>query len=77
MNEPIIEVKDVWFFYNGIPVLQEINLTVHRGDFVALLGPNGGGKTTLLKLMLGLLKPERGAILIFGESPRESSHRIG
>ena len=77
MNEPIIEVKDVWFFYNGIPVLQEVNLTVRRGDFVALLGPNGGGKTTLLKLMLGLLKPERGAILVFGESPRESSHRIG
>jgi zinc transport system ATP-binding protein len=77
MNEPIIEVKDVWFFYNGIPVLQEVNLTVRRGDFVALLGPNGGGKTTLLKLMLGLLRPERGAILVFGESPRESSHRIG
>jgi len=77
MNEPIIEVKDVWFFYNGIPVLQEVNLTIRRGDFVALLGPNGGGKTTLLKLMLGLLKPERGAILVFGESPRASSHRIG
>jgi len=77
MNEPIIEVKDVWFFYNGIPVLQDVNFTVRGGDFVALLGPNGGGKTTLLKLMLGLLKPERGAIRIFGESPRESSHRIG
>ena len=77
MNEPIIEVKDVWFFYNGIPVLQDVNFTVRGGDFVALLGPNGGGKTTLLKLMLGLLKPERGVIRIFGESPRESSHRIG
>ncbi len=77
MNEPIIEVKDVWFFYNAIPVLQDVNFTVRGGDFVALLGPNGGGKTTLLKLMLGLLKPERGAIRIFGQSPRESSHRIG
>jgi ABC-type Mn2+/Zn2+ transport system ATPase subunit len=38
MNEPIIEVKDVWFFYNGIPVLQDVNFTVRGGDFVALLG---------------------------------------
>ncbi len=77
MNRPIIEVKDVWFYFNGAPVLQDVSLTVHGGDFVALLGPNGGGKTTLLKLMLGLLKPERGTIRVFGEPPRESSHRIG
>jgi zinc transport system ATP-binding protein len=77
MSDPIIEVRDLWFFYNGIPVLKEVNLTIHRGDFIALLGPNGGGKTTLLKLMLGLLKPERGTILIFGESPQESAPRIG
>jgi zinc transport system ATP-binding protein len=77
MSDPIIEVRDLWFFYNGIPVLKEVNLTIHRGDFIALLGPNGGGKTTLLKLMLGLLKPERGTIRIFGESPQESAPRIG
>lgn len=77
MAESIIEIKDLWFSYNGIPVLREVNLAVHRGDFVALLGPNGGGKTTLLKLMLGLLKPERGTIHVFGEPPGESSHRIG
>lgn len=77
MSDPIIEVRDLWFSYNGIPVLKEVNLTIHRGDFIALLGPNGGGKTTLLKLMLGLLKPERGTIRIFGESPQESAPRIG
>jgi zinc transport system ATP-binding protein len=77
MNKPIIEVRDVWFYFNGVPVLQDVSLTVRGGDFVALLGPNGGGKTTLLKLMLGLLKPERGTIRVFGEPPRESSHRIG
>jgi zinc transport system ATP-binding protein len=77
MKDPIIEVRDLWFSYNGIPVLKEVNLTIHRGDFIALLGPNGGGKTTLLKLMLGLLKPERGTIRIFGESPQESAPRIG
>jgi zinc transport system ATP-binding protein len=77
MKDPIIEVSDLWFSYNGIPILKEVNLTVHRGDFIALLGPNGGGKTTLLKLLLGLLKPERGTIRVFGESPEESAPRIG
>ena len=77
MEDPIIEVKDLWFSFNSIPVLKEVNLTVHPGNFIALLGPNGGGKTTLLKLMLGLLVPDRGSIKIFGEPPSKSSHRIG
>ncbi|MBT8407337.1 MAG: ABC transporter ATP-binding protein [Deltaproteobacteria bacterium] len=77
MKDPIIEVSDLWFSYNGVLILKEVNLTIHRGDFIALLGPNGGGKTTLLKLLLGLLKPEKGTIRVFGESPEESSPRIG
>ncbi|MCG6917873.1 MAG: metal ABC transporter ATP-binding protein [Deltaproteobacteria bacterium] len=77
MRDVIIEVRDLWFSFNSIPVLKEVNLTVHRGDFIALLGPNGGGKTTLLKLMLGLLKPDRGTIKIFNEPVGKSSHRIG
>jgi zinc transport system ATP-binding protein len=77
MDDPIIEVRDLWFSFNSIPVLKEVNLTVRPGNFVALLGPNGGGKTTLLKLMLGLLIPDRGSIQIFGEPPGKSSHRIG
>ncbi len=77
MKNPIIEVSDLWFSYNGIPILKEVNLTIHQGDFIALLGPNGGGKTTLLKLMLGLLKPEKGTIRVFGKSPEQSAPRIG
>jgi zinc transport system ATP-binding protein len=77
MSDPIIEIKDLWFSYDGIPILKEVNFTAQRRDFIALLGPNGGGKTTLLKLMLGLLKPQKGTIRIFGQSPSESSHRIG
>ena len=77
MNDHIIEVRDLWFSFNSIPVLREVNLNVYPGDFIALLGPNGGGKTTLLKLMLGLLMPDRGSIKIFGEPPGKSSHRIG
>ena len=77
MRDVIIEVKDLWFSFNSIPVLKEVNLTVHRGNFIALLGPNGGGKTTLLKLILGLLKPDRGSIKVFGEPAGKSTHRIG
>jgi zinc transport system ATP-binding protein len=76
-TEPIIAVKDVWFSFNGQPVLEKANLAVPRGDFLVIIGPNGGGKTTLLKLMLGLLKPNRGTVRIFGEPPEKVAHRIG
>jgi zinc transport system ATP-binding protein len=58
-------------------VLEEINLEVWEGDFIAMIGPNGGGKTTLLKLMLGLLKPERGRIRVMGKPATRVSHHIG
>ena len=77
MNEPVIEVNDLWFAFNGQSVLRAINVTIRRGEFVAIIGPNGGGKTTLLKLILGLLRPDRGAIRVFGRPPHKVSHRIG
>jgi zinc transport system ATP-binding protein len=77
MTEPIIEIRNLWFAYNGQTTLREVNLELYRGDFVAVIGPNGGGKTTLLKLMLGLLKPQAGTIRIFGRPPHEASRRIG
>ena len=43
MGQTIIDIKDLWFSYNGQPVLQDVNLTVQDGDFMALIGPNGGG----------------------------------
>ena len=77
MPEPIIQMRDVWFSFNGQPVLRKVNLHVPRGDFLVVIGPNGGGKTTLLKLMLGLLYPTRGTVAVFGEPPHRVSHRIG
>jgi zinc transport system ATP-binding protein len=77
MNEPVIEISDLWFAFNGQPVLKEVNVTIRRGEFLAIIGPNGGGKTTLLKLILGLLNPDQGEIRIFGQAPRKVSHRIG
>ena len=65
-TKTIIEIKNVSFSYNGEPVLEDINLNIHKGDYLGIIGPNGGGKTTLLKIMLGLLKPTKGSVLFFG-----------
>jgi zinc transport system ATP-binding protein len=77
MVETIIEIDDVWFSINGHPVLRGVNLVVPRGDFLVIIGPNGGGKTTLLKLMLGLFRPDRGTVRVFGQMPEKAAHRIG
>jgi zinc transport system ATP-binding protein len=74
-----IEVKDVSFSYIGNPILQDISFNVDAGEYLGIIGPNGGGKTTLFKVILGLLKPQSGQIKIFGE-PLESfksRHLIG
>ncbi len=74
---PIIEIAGLDFAYNGQRVLESVDLTVCEGDFVAMIGPNGGGKTTLLKLILGLLKPDRGSVSVMGTAPSRVSHQIG
>jgi len=61
--EPLIELHGVTAGYDGEPALEEVDLTVRRGDFLAVLGPNGGGKTTLLKVLLGLVEPWRGRVV--------------
>ena len=77
MNQTIIETLNLHFSYNRQPVIRDVNLKIQSGDFMAMIGPNGGGKTTLLKLMLGLLKADSGSIRIFGKPPKEVSYRIG
>ena len=77
MTDNIIEIQNLNFSYNSQPVLRDVDLSVSHGDFVAMIGPNGGGKTTLLKLMLGLLKADSGAVRIFNKPPQAVSHRIG
>lgn len=77
MNHPIVEIREVSFSYNGQEVLKDVNLDVREGDFIAMIGPNGGGKTTLLRLMLGLLKPAHGTVLVLGMPPQKASHHIG
>jgi zinc transport system ATP-binding protein len=77
MRPSAIEVKDVWFSYDGQTVLRDVNLRIDQGEFLAILGPNGSGKTTLLKLMLGILKPSRGTIRVLGQEPSGVADRIG
>jgi zinc transport system ATP-binding protein len=77
MSRAIIEIQDLSFSFNGQPVLQDIYLDVKKRDFLAMIGPNGGGKTTLLKIMLGLFSPDKGTVRVLGRPPQKVSHRIG
>ena len=61
-GEPLIEIEDLTFGYDREPILEGVSLAIHRRDFLAVLGPNGGGKTTLVKLIVGLLTPWSGTI---------------
>ena len=74
---PDILLSQVTFRYNREPVLEDVSLRVNPGEFIAIIGPNGGGKTTLLRLILGLLKPDTGTVRVFGRPPEEVSHLIG
>ena len=76
--ENIIEIKNLNFRYEaGPPILENVNLTLCAGQSGCIVGPNGGGKSTLLKLLLGLLVPESGSIRIFGADPITARSRIG
>jgi len=72
-----VDIKNASFAYQQKKVLKDVNLSVPRGDFATIVGPNGGGKTTLLKLLLGLLKPNSGTIKIFGKPPEKNRYKIG
>lgn len=63
---PYIQLEDVNFSYDKNLVLEGVSFAVRKGDYVGIIGPNGGGKTTLLKIILGLLEPESGAVRIMG-----------
>ncbi|MBI9050476.1 MAG: metal ABC transporter ATP-binding protein [Anaerolineaceae bacterium] len=76
-NQEVIAVKQVWAGYDKTAVLENINLSVNQGDFIGIIGPNGGGKTTLLKVLLGILAPMRGEVTIFGQPVREGRENIG
>jgi len=76
--EPIaIEIHDLWFSYGRQNVLEDVNLLICRNEFLAVIGPNGGGKTTLIRLILGILRPDRGVVRVFGKAPEKMARRMG
>lgn len=72
-----LSIKDLWVFKDGHTVLEAINLDLVEKDFLGLIGPNGGGKSTLLKVILGLIKSDRGEVRILGLSPQEARGNVG
>ncbi len=76
-KNPLVEISHLYAGYNDETVLYDINLTVWEKDFIGLIGPNGGGKTTLLKTILGLLPQKKGSIRVMGQSPQFGRSQIG
>lgn len=73
----LIKIKDLSFSYGSSIVLEDLDLVVVENDFIGIIGPNGGGKTTLLKIILGLLEPDSGKIEVLGTSPRKARKKVG
>lgn len=77
MTNTAIEISNLNFSFENLIILENINMLIEQGDFAGLVGPNGGGKTSLLKLILGLYKPQSGKISIFGEPLKKQRKVIG
>jgi zinc transport system ATP-binding protein len=75
--ESAVSIKNLTVNYENVEAIKDINLEIEDKDYLAILGPNGGGKSTLLKVILGLIKPSKGEIKIFGKSPEASGSLIG
>ena len=72
-----VEIHHLSFHYGELPVLEDIDLDIPEGEFLGIVGPNAGGKSTLLKLILGLLKPDSGSIRVFGKKPSSARRLMG
>ncbi len=76
-SQPVVTVHDLHFAFGKQPVFTGAEAVITSGSFVSIVGPNGGGKTTLLKLILGLIHPDRGWVRLFGQKPSRSRGRVG
>lgn len=76
-NQEIVRLEHIWVRYDGTYVLEDVSLSIRRGDFLGIIGPNGGGKTTLLKVMLGLLQPTQGQVVYPGHALDEGRKMVG
>ena len=76
-GDEVVRLEDVWVRLDGTSILEAIDLTVYRNDFLGIIGPNGGGKTTLLKVVLGLIRPDRGKVVVLGTTPERGRRFVG
>ncbi len=77
MKKIILSVKNISVQYDGVFVLENNTFSMNDHDFVTIIGPNGGGKTTLLKVILGLVRPDAGKVEVLGKSPLEACGEMG
>ncbi|MFC2076721.1 metal ABC transporter ATP-binding protein [candidate division KSB1 bacterium] len=75
--DPVVSFEDVWVNYSGRPALEAVDLTVPEKGFLGIIGPNGGGKSTLLRVILGLVKPSRGKVRVMGAEPVTGKLAVG
>lgn len=73
----VVKLEDVSFSYGDLPALEHVDLEIEQREFLGIVGPNGGGKSTLLKIILGELKADDGRVAVLGKSPQESRAEIG
>lgn len=76
-NNIVVELKDIYFSYTNVSVLENITITIKEKDFLSIIGPNGGGKTTILKVILGLLEPNKGTVCVFNTSAKKARKHVG
>jgi zinc transport system ATP-binding protein len=76
-NQPAVAVENLSYSYDGLPAVDRVTFSIDQGEFLGVIGPNGGGKTTLLRLLLGLLRPDSGRVRIDGSPPEKKRYCMG
>ena len=77
MNNVVIDIDNVSFNYGQVPVLEDISLKIFEDEFIGIIGPNASGKSTLLKLILGLIEPDKGTVRMMDHEGRDLREHIG